>query len=178
MSKDLILSYLCKRILDQGNPVPKCKYLFEEFFVEYHLDGMVIIGRSGFKIRLYHKHLSTPSTRYPEVLRRLEVSQFFSFSDLLHTFQSIGFACVSGGWPSLQLSKYDGRSRNFRKYEVTAKDHGLGIGNPAFQLWEEVSYDVAYNEVQEGIQGILTKSKSLLISTEIKNRSENYLNTG
>ncbi len=176
MSKDLILSYLCKCVLNKGR-VSKGRNILEESFVEYHLNGIVVVGKAGFKIDLLGM-----GTRYLTFKRTFDTNKLFSFAELLDVFKSVGFVCTAQGWPASGVSNVNGQAYTFRKVSVTPPGElGRNSFLQALNVWEEVDQITAVNEVQESIKCILDSLTSNVypgVQVTVKNHIEKHLNLG
>lgn len=174
MSKDLILSYLCKCVLNQGR-VPKGSNILEESFVEYHLNGIVVVGRTGFKIDL-------STTRHLTFKRTFDTNKFFSFAELIDVFKSLGFTCTAQGWPASGVAHVNAQAHTFRKVSITPPGEiGRNSFLQALNVWEEVDQTTAAKEVQESIMCVLDSVTSNVypgVQVTVKNHIEKHLNIG
>lgn len=185
MSKDLILSYLCNCVLNRRGMVPKGSSMFEESFVEYHTNGIVVIGKVGFRIVPFDNAFTLGQVRPLIFKRTFDTSKFFSFAELIDIFKSIGFNCQTQGWPASMTSHVNRQISTFRMVKIMPSQKigssFLFLGG-ALNVWEEVDQVTASNEVQRHIKSILDEALSTTVPSgaqvTVRDYFKNYLNPG
>lgn len=182
MSKDLILSYLCKCVLNQGR-VSKRSSLFEESFVEYHTNGIVVIGKVAFKIAPFDNAFTASQVRHLIFKRTFDTSKFVSFAEIIDIFKSLGFNFLTQGWPTSMTSHVNRQIYPFRKVKIMPPGKtadSLLIGG-SLNVWEQIDQVDALNEVKSNIKSILDEVFATVPSgaqVTVRDYIKNYLNPG